>query len=236
MTVLRNLSLLAPVLVLFACAPAPRRPAEPAKLPVPGKPPAHAPTEPAKSRAPTSATLNGTEQKVIESTNAFRRGNGLDALKPNVRLIVIAQNHARNMARQDKFGDSDKNGHVLDGKSMEYRIKTGGYEFARTAENVGYENVRSDPAAAMMEDWKTSPGHRRNMLLPDVTEIGVGAALGKSGRRYFVQLFGRPPDPPQTTRAPKWRALRLPQGTAICASAARIGGGSGAGRRLARST
>ena len=36
-----------------------------------------------------------------------------------MRLIVIAQKHARNMARQDKFGDSDKNGHVLDGKNME---------------------------------------------------------------------------------------------------------------------
>ena len=35
------------------------------------------------------------------------------------------------------------------------------------------------------------------MLLPDVTELGVGAAQGNSGRWYFVQVFGRPEEPPR---------------------------------------
>jgi uncharacterized protein YkwD len=186
--------------VLSACAPAPKRPAEPAKPSAPAtpRPAAPAPAAPKPLEpAPTKATLNANEQKVIEGTNAFRRSKGLAALEADVRLILIAQAHARNMARQDKFGDSDKNGHVLDGNGMEYRMKYGGYQFARVAENVGFENVRSDPAAAMLDGWKLSPGHRRNMLLPDVTEIGVGAAQGKSGRWYFVQLFGRPPDAPK---------------------------------------
>jgi len=195
--------LVAILVVPSACAPLPQRPAEPAKPPAPAQPPAPAPPAQVKPGAPASATLNSNEQKVIEGTNAFRRSNGVAALKPNMRLIVIAQNHARNMARQDKFGDSDNNGHVLDGQSMEFRIRTGGYEFARTAENVGFETVRSDPAVAMMEGWKASAGHRRNLLLPDVTEIGVGAARGRSGRWYFVQLFGRPPDPPQVKTAPR---------------------------------
>ena len=193
MRAMRKLLLPPALAVLCACAPAPKRPAEPPKPAVPAPTPA----------APTRATLNGYEQKVIEGTNAFRRRSGLAALDPDVRLITIAQAHAHNMARQDKFGDSDKNGHVLDGKGMEYRIKAGGYDFGRVAENVGFENVRSDPAVAMLDGWKNSTGHRRNMLLPDVTEIGVGAALGKSGRWYFVQLFGRPPDPSPVKRAPK---------------------------------
>jgi uncharacterized protein YkwD len=176
---------------LSACAPTAKRPGEPAEPPPPAAP------KPPPEAAPARATLNANEQKVIEGTNAYRRGKGLAALEADVRLILIAQAHARNMARQDKFGDSDKNGHVLDGNGMEYRIRNGGYAFARVAENVGFENVRSDPAAAMLEGWKLSPGHRRNMLLPDVTEIGVGAAQGKSGRWYFVQLFGRPPDAPK---------------------------------------
>lgn len=137
--------------------------------------------------------MSGFEQRVIEATNGFRRDNGRAALKPNVRLIVIAQNHARNMARQDKYGDTDKNGHILDGKNAEHRIAAGGYEFGRVAENVGYQLNRPDPAHAMMQGWEASTGHRHNMLLADVTEIGVGAARGKSGRWYFVQVFGRPP-------------------------------------------
>ena len=182
----RKLLVLAAALAVAACAPAPRKPAEPTPAPA---------VEP-KPAPPASVKVSGIEQKIIEATNAFRAENHLDPLKPSVRLIVIAQKHARNMARQDKFGDTDKNGHVLDGKSLSDRIQAGGYEFGRVAENVGYQLNKPDPADSMMEGWKTSPGHRRNLLLADVTEIGVGAAQGKSGRWYFVQVFGRPAGPP----------------------------------------
>jgi uncharacterized protein YkwD len=104
------------------------------------------------------------------------------------------------MARQYKFVDGDKNGHILDGSNMEHRIKTGGYPFGRVAENVGYQLHRSDPADAMMEGWKASSGHRRNMLTAEFTDMGVGAAQGKSRRWYFVQLFGRPADPAPVIR------------------------------------
>jgi uncharacterized protein YkwD len=148
-------------------------------------------------------SVSGMEQRVIEASNGFRKENRLMPLKPSVRLVTIAQNHARNMAAQDKFGDTDKNGHVLDGKGVEARIKTGGYAFARVAENVGFQLNRTDAAASMMEGWKASPGHRRNLLLADVNETGVGAAQGKSGRWYFVQLFGRPAETAPAVKASK---------------------------------
>jgi uncharacterized protein YkwD len=170
------------LVLLGACAASKPRPTT---APAPVPPPT---TQP----APSSISVNGLEQKIIEATNAFRSQNGLGLLRPKVQLIVVAQNHARNMARQDRFGDSDQNGHILDGHNFEYRIEASGYSFERAAENVGFQRVHGDPAAAMMEDWKRSPGHRRNMLTPDITQIGVGAAQGKSGRWYFVQVFGRP--------------------------------------------
>src|ERR1700730_10207114 len=43
-----------------------------------------------------------------------------------------------------------------------------------------------------MTSWKKSPGHRKNMLDPDSTEIGVGVARSKDGKYYAVQDFGRP--------------------------------------------
>ncbi len=195
----RKLGCLATLLLFAACAPAPQRPVPPepapappvseTKPPVPGRPP------------PASATVSASEQRVIDATNAFRRANGLAPLKPSVRLIVIAQNHARNMARQDRFGDTDQNGHVLDGKGLDYRIKVGNYDFLRVAENVGFQRVHGDPVEGMMTGWKESPGHRRNMLLEDITEIGVGVAQGKSGRWYFVQVFGRPAPSAQPVKA-----------------------------------
>ena len=191
----RNTVLLAALLVACATGEKPR-PAAPVPTP--------APTAPG---APASVSVNGVEQKIIQATNAFRDENHLPPLKPTVQLIIVAQNHARNMARQDKFGDSDKNGHILDGKHFEDRIKVSGYSFARVAENVGYQLKKPDPAAAMMEGWKVSPGHRRNMLLPEITEIGVGAVKGQSGRWYFVQVFGRPQPPIKQSGLDRQRAL-----------------------------
>ncbi len=163
----------------------------------PGPPvPVHASAPaPAQTGAPMSVKVNSLEQEIVQSANAFRGENKLLPLKPSVQLMAVAQSHARNMARQDKFGDTDKNGHILDGKHFEDRIKVSGYPFTRAAENVGYELGKSDPAGAMLEDWKHSPGHRRNILTTEFTEIGVGAAQGSSGRWYFVQVFGRPQPP-----------------------------------------
>src|SRR4249919_2758216 len=96
----KNISILFLLALLSACAPQKPRPG-PAPAPVP---------PPTTQPSPPSISVNGMEQKIVEATNAFRSQNGLGLLKPKVQLIVVAQNHARNMARQDKFGDSDQNG------------------------------------------------------------------------------------------------------------------------------
>jgi hypothetical protein len=50
-----------------------------------------------------------------------------------------------------------------------------------------------DLARHAVEGWKNSPGHRRNMLTPSVTDIGVGIAKAPAEPKYTsVQLFGRP--------------------------------------------
>lgn len=181
-----------------ACATGQKpRPTAPAPQPVP----------PPVEQGASSVSVSGFEQRVIEQTNAFRADNQLPPLKPKVQLLIAAQNHARNMARQDRYGDTDKNGHVLDGKNLEDRIKVSGYSFARVAENVGYQYNKSDPVAAMMQGWKDSAGHRRNMLIPEINEIGVGVAQGRSGRWYFVQVFGRPQPAKQAALQHGWMSV-----------------------------
>jgi hypothetical protein len=56
---------------------------------------------------------------VIDATNACRSQNGLAPLKPKVQLIVIARTTPQH-GSADKFGDSDQNGHILDGHNFEY--------------------------------------------------------------------------------------------------------------------
>jgi uncharacterized protein YkwD len=57
---------------------------------------------------------------------------------------------------------------------------------------VGYQYGSGDLANRMVEWWKNSDGHRANMLNPQFTEIGVGAARSKSGKYYYCQVFANP--------------------------------------------
>jgi len=66
-----------------------------------------------------------------------------------------------------------------------------------SAENIAMGSWRSDQA--LVQGWIDSPGHRANLLNPEVREIGValvrdgGITAGRPvARLYAVQLFGRP--------------------------------------------
>ena len=55
-------------------------------------------------------------------------------------------------------------------------------------ENVGYGNVTPEQMVAM---WMASAGHRANLLRPEYTHLGVGAAATATGRWYGTQVFAR---------------------------------------------
>jgi len=132
------------------------------------------------------------EKAILTAANAYRAKNGAGKLARDATLDAIAQKHAQALARVDKFGDNDRNGHILDGKDFTDRAKAGGYKPAYLAENVGWNKGFKDPAAKIMKDWIGSPPHRKNLVEKMANQTGIGAARGKSGRWYFVHLFGLP--------------------------------------------
>ena len=46
--------------------------------------------------------------------------------------------------------------------------------------------------AEVVEGWMNSPGHRKNILRREVTQIGVGTAVGGSFGIHWTQVFGTP--------------------------------------------
>lgn len=185
-----------------ASAPAKSAPTQRAKsaptqnVPAESAPAASAPAPDNAAVAPSPAMRASVEEKnVLVQTNAFRREHGLNQLRPESRLMEIARRHAANMARKDRFGDTDKNGHVMDGLDPGDRVQVGGYSFSQVAENVGWQLRKSDPVASMVEGWKNSPGHRKNLLIPEMSDTGVGVAKGRSGRWYLVQVLGKHYEP-----------------------------------------
>lgn len=137
--------------------------------------------------------LPQTEAAIIEMTNAFRKDSTLQPVKPNSALTAAARAFAEYLAKTGKFA------HDADGRGPANRVKAQGYRYCQVAENLavhldsrGFESRQL--AREMVEGWKTSPGHRENLLLPDATDIGVAVArvAHKHPKYVSVQLFGRP--------------------------------------------
>ena len=119
--------------------------------------------------------LPAVELAIVQKTNDFRRANQLDGLRLNARLDKAARGFAWYLARTGKFS------HTADGRSHSARIKSAGYKYCITAENLALNgDSRGFRAAQLAQDaltgWKKSPGHRKNLLRKYVTEIGIGVA------------------------------------------------------------
>lgn len=119
-------------------------------------------------------------QEILQETNLFRQTKGLPSLRGNDELNKIAQRHSEDMAQgKVSFGHdgfSDRQREAVD------KIAT----LRAFAENVSF-----GPATGkqVVEGWKNSPGHRRN-LLGNYKYVGIGIAADKNGRLYYTQFFG----------------------------------------------
>lgn len=133
------------------------------------------------------------ETHVIEMTNAFRRENKLGQVRINAKLSAAARKYAALLAKTQEFS------HTAGGTTAGDRIKASGYDFCGYGENLAMaadsRGFASRPlASSAVTGWINSPGHRANMVAPNVTEIGVGVALVpyKYPKYVTVQLFGQP--------------------------------------------
>ncbi|WP_182087122.1 CAP domain-containing protein [Aureimonas sp. ME7] len=119
----------------------------------------------------------------LAAVNAFRAENGLKPLRIDDRLMRAAASQSEAMARRDKMD------HAVAG-ALPGRVEGAGYHWGTTAENIGRGYQSYDAA---MVGWINSPGHRKNLLNPNVTEIGfAGAKLAGNPRPYWSQIFAAP--------------------------------------------
>ena len=133
------------------------------------------------------------EAAIVEMTNTYRAGQKLCTVGPSPGLAAAAQAFANYLARTDSFA------HDAGGTTLQQRAGKVGYDYCEISENLarsldsrGFESRKL--AEATVEGWINSPGHRRNIEAPNVTEIGVAVARvpDKHPKYVVVQLFGRP--------------------------------------------
>ncbi len=155
--------------------------ADPAPTPNP-KPvtPTPKPTTPAPVPSPVVSTPpeNDNEaQQILALVNQFRKESGVDPVVLNSALNTAAFKHSKDMNDNGYFSHTGQNG-----STFGERTKKENYSGFAFGENIAI----SDTARQTFNLWKESPGHRRNMLNPNVNEMGIG----KSGR-YWTQIFGK---------------------------------------------
>ncbi len=119
---------------------------------------------------------------LIAAVNAARQAEGLAELAVSPAANRAAQVQAGDMATA---GFMDHTG--SDGSTPGERLTAAGLDWCIVAENVGYGYPT---AAAVVEGWLRSPGHRRN-LLSETTLVGAATA-GPKARPYWSAVFAQP--------------------------------------------
>jgi uncharacterized protein YkwD len=123
---------------------------------------------------------------VVRLTNAERAIHKRSRLRTNARLMRAAQIQADQMAR------AGQQAHVLPGApypNAEDRLAAAGYDWQSYGENLAFGQRNS---AEAVRSWMHSRGHRANIISPAFTELGVGYAVDRAGRPYYVQVFANP--------------------------------------------
>src|SRR6267378_2061774 len=126
--------------------------------------------------------LSENERALFDAANCERGAKSLPALQWDEALAVAAPKHANRVAFYNLVE------HQLSGEpDLEARLALAGARFSIIAENIA---VASNPET-IHAGWMDSPGHRRNILNPDLTAVGIAAVRG-SGGLFAVQDFSLP--------------------------------------------
>ena len=118
-------------------------------------------------------SLMGVEEAVFAMSNDLRRRNGLPVFLKDETCRDAARGHSADMLNRNYFDHADPEGH-----SVKERLP------ANPAIRLWGENIWTgrgyDPrqiqhlAQTIMAGWMNSPGHRKNILSPEYTHLGVG--------------------------------------------------------------
>ncbi|MET9447626.1 CAP domain-containing protein [Streptomyces cinerochromogenes] len=157
-------------------------PAKPSASPLPkGTPSRTATRAPAPASTPVTVSREAAvEAEVLNLVNEERTKAGVSPLAANSSLTKLAESFSDDMAARGFFDHTDP-----DGKSPWDRAAAAGVT------DLGGENIARGQAdaAAVVQAWMSSPGHRANILNPDFKTLGVGVHFAPGGP-WWTQDFG----------------------------------------------
>ena len=122
---------------------------------------------------------NSPAQILFQSANRDRAANGLPALAWDDALAKVAHQHSVRMAQQGTLS------HQFPGETdLSARSKVAGAHFNSIGENV----AQGRSAPGIHQQWMNSPPHRRNLLDPDFSAVGI-AVVERNGTLFATEDF-----------------------------------------------
>ncbi|MGA3334494.1 MAG: CAP domain-containing protein [Terracidiphilus sp.] len=127
------------------------------------------------------AGLQGESEQIFALANQARAQAGVGRLEWDPALAAAALQHCLRMAAEGPIA------HRYGGEpDLSARAAQAGARFSVIEENVAV----GMSAAAIHEEWMQSPGHRANLLSPEVDRVGV-AVVAARGALYAVADYSR---------------------------------------------
>ncbi len=143
----------------------------------------------------SAATASDLERYMLDLVNEERTSRGLNALVLDKILNASADEHSLWMLENNVFSHAG-----VGGSTPTQRMTAEGFDLSgswRTAENIAAQSERG--AEGLFDDvydlhiaLMNSPGHRENILMPDLEVVGIGIQTGTytydSGTYYSVMV------------------------------------------------
>lgn len=134
------------------------------------------------AQARADESIDPVEAQVADLINAQRALAGLSALGLDYRLNIVADQHSSDMALNGCFQHDSCDG--TDTFARILAVYPGGGALGEIIA-AGYPN-----AAAVVDGWMNSPGHRAQILGSAYQALGVGLVKGGSYGTYWTVDFG----------------------------------------------
>ena len=142
---------------------------------------------------PAAAEADEVQARVLALVNDARSrpqrcGDKVFAPAPPLRLNPtlqgIANTHAADMARNNYFSHTGRDGSTVDG-----RATRAGYPWRAIGENIAAGQLGADAA---VRSWLNSPGHCANIMSPAFSEMGAAFVVNKRSSQgiYWAQVLG----------------------------------------------
>lgn len=118
--------------------------------------------------------------KILTDVNAARRASGVAPLELDERLCGVARGHARDMLERGYVSHT-----TPEGVTPYDRMRDIGYAFVYAGENIALNLDRASAERALM----ASASHRRNILDPHYSHVGIAAIATDGAELMIVEEF-----------------------------------------------